>query len=112
MIENFLHVTHIGQGQGQLQQACQNNLRHDQLPHGEQVHVPLSEERNLQGTRQGAILVAAPVLSLADPVPGVVAHSTVLHEAVDHVVEGCVLVMGHLANVRAGWNPPLALFFL
>ena len=55
-------------------------------------------------------LVAVPVLSLADPVPGVVAHATILHEAVDHVVEGGVLVaVGHLANVRTGRDSRFAL---
>ena len=51
-----------------------------------------------------------PIVSLADPVPWVVDHATVLHEAVDHAMEGRVLVaMGHLANVRTGRDSRFAL---
>ena len=56
-------------------------------------------------------LDAVLVFPLADPVPRVVAHALVVHEALDHVLEDLVLIpVGHLADVRAGGDPSVTFF--
>ena len=61
--------------------------------------------------KAGDALDAVLVFPLADPVPRVVAHALVVHEALDHVLEDLVLIpVGHLADVRAGGDPSVTFF--